>query len=61
MVTDPTQAVVPGARITITNTGANQNRTTETDVTGRYSFRSARQSALTHGGRFGVFHLICLK
>ena len=37
-VTDPTGAVVPNATVTLTNTGTNQTRTTQSNGSGDYSF-----------------------
>ncbi|MFL6414695.1 MAG: carboxypeptidase regulatory-like domain-containing protein, partial [Bryobacteraceae bacterium] len=39
-VTDPTSAVVPGAKVTITNTATNQVLETQTNADGTYSFPS---------------------
>ena len=40
VVDDPSGAVVPGARITLTETSRNYNYSATTDATGRYSLRS---------------------
>jgi len=37
-VTDPTQAGIPGATVTVTNTGTSARRTTTTDPVGNFSF-----------------------
>jgi hypothetical protein len=37
-VTDPTGAVIPNANVTLTNLGTNENRTTQTNASGDYSF-----------------------
>ena len=39
-VTDPAEAVVPGAQITLTNTGTNESRTTASDASGVYAISS---------------------
>ena len=38
-VTDPSGAAVPGAAVTLTNTGTNYSQTEKTDNTGVYTFK----------------------
>ncbi|HTV05618.1 MAG TPA: TonB-dependent receptor [Acidobacteriaceae bacterium] len=46
-VTDPTGAVVPGAMITLTNTGTNVSQKMQTTSTGTYSFTGVRPGTYT--------------
>ena len=37
-VNDPSSAIVPGAKVTLTNTGTGEHRSTQTNSTGGYQF-----------------------
>jgi Carboxypeptidase regulatory-like domain/TonB dependent receptor len=54
-VTDPSRAVVPGATVTLTDTGAGLVRTTVTNVTGGYEFLNLTQGRYALAVEMGSF------
>jgi hypothetical protein len=55
-VTDPSGAVVPGATLTLTNTGTNLSRETISDSEGRYTFTQVQPGSYTLTGKAAGFN-----